>query len=341
MKPQERHAAIMHSKLEPRERFILIALSSFMSDDQLAVWCAPESLAELTGYALSAVKATLADLVSRGIITRTDEGKRAKVTRIVWSVLAAVEAKPALRGGKRQRSEHRTDPSDNRTPPSEHRTVAVQTPDGQPSKHRTRSDHGSDHYPTRDTISPTAAAAVAPLPAPALASPEAQPSPPPAPPATTPRPTKPSKAPKPEPRACPGYSEAIALWTRLHREAFPGIAAYPWLFGGRDSDAPRVKLWLAAVHIGPEAAPERVADGLAALDTGIRAYLARVATGTAWPAGEPATTRVFTRDLSRWLQTDPDGATSTGPPSKLAAAFQGTQRFLDRHRDEENVDGIF
>ena len=100
-------------------------------------------------------------------------------------------------------------------------------------------------------------------------------------------PSKPSSA----------YQRAIHLWDQEYLLVYPGaLAGYPWRFSGRDADGARVKSWLAGVRrIRPD-------QWEAALQGAIRSYLRAVRAGTAWPVGEPPSTRIFTRDLSRWLQ---------------------------------------
>ncbi len=103
---------------------------------------------------------------------------------------------------------------------------------------------------------------------------------------------------KPHPRA-------IAMWLRVHRAELG--ADYPMLFKGRDHDGTKVKRWLAAVKLDvKEPSGERVETGMGALESAMEAYLRHVKAGAAFPFGEPATTKHFTRDLAKWLQTDPN-----------------------------------
>jgi len=166
MKPQERVKAILKSKVEPTWKVLLIAIASYMSDEQLFIWAKPETLAEDTGLSRSTVMAALAEMQVRGVVTRTDEGRRSLVTRIIWDALAAQEAVKSSRGGARVKgsgvrtevSDSRTIPSDVRTPPSDSRTDGsdVRTDRGpiigqQVSDVRTRSDQGTHHpEPTKE-----------------------------------------------------------------------------------------------------------------------------------------------------------------------------------------------
>jgi hypothetical protein len=96
------------------------------------------------------------------------------------------------------------------------------------------------------------------------------------------------------------YPLAIECWTVEHRAAFG--ADYPWVFKGRDADGSRVKAWLAAACVSEDGP----AAGLDRLATAIRAYFAAVRAREAWPRGDPATTKAFSRDLAKWLRTSPD-----------------------------------
>ena len=313
MTPQQRVSAILASQAPTAWKALLIAIGSHFSDDRDTAWASPETLASMASVSLSTARSLLAEMVSTGVISRYEAGHKAKDTAINWSILATYKAPRSGRGGKRQPSEHRTEGSEHRTVPSGLCPTTVRSLVGQPSDVRTRTDQGTDQGTDQS-----------------LGGAFAPPLPPEAP--------KPARAPKPKaakPRTAPGYSEAVEAWDRTFREAFS--TAYPWSFVGRDHDGARVKAWLAAGRIGPEADAARVEQGIAALESGMRAYLARVAAGSAWPRGEPATTRVFTSDLSRWLQTDPSAA----PPqredrrSAALAAIEGAQRQLHLQHAQE------
>jgi len=118
-------------------------------------------------------------------------------------------------------------------------------------------------------------------------------------------------------------------------------AAYPWIFHGRDADGARVKAWLAAARVDAD----QPAGGVERIRLAARAYLAAVQARTAWPAGEPAQTRHFTRDLARWLQTDPGArpaielaarprSRSDDRRESLAALDVALQRALEREHAE-------
>jgi len=177
MKPQERVKAILKSRVEPTWKVLLVAIASYMSDEQLFIWAKPETLAEDTGLSRSTVMSTLAEMQVRGVVTRTDEGRKSLVTRIIWDALAAQEAVKSSRGGPRVKgsdvrtevSDSRTLPSDVRTPPSDSRTEGsdVRTYRGpmfgqEGSDVRTRSDQGTHHDdptsdPTKKHVPPEAA----------------------------------------------------------------------------------------------------------------------------------------------------------------------------------------
>jgi hypothetical protein len=140
---------------------------------------------------------------------------------------------------------------------------------------------------------------------------------------------KPSR-PKPD-RKSPGYSEAIEAFAEEHLAAFR--VKYPWIFVGRDGDAPRVKSWLAAAAV----VAEDPAPGVERIRMAARAYFAAVDAGTSWPSGDPATTKHFTREMAKWLQTDPGSVRARDAPGArpstrrdsrsdtLAALFELTQ----------------
>lgn len=185
--PQERVKAIMKSKVDPTWKLLLVAIASYMSDEQLFIWAKPETLAEDTGLSRSTVMAALAEMQARGVVTRTDEGRKSLVTRIIWSVLAIQEPVKSTRGGPRVKgsgvrtegSDSRTVPSDVRTPPSDSRTEGsdVRTDRGpiiglEGSDVRTRSDHRTHHHdpttePTSEYVPPV------PVATPPLTTPEA------------------------------------------------------------------------------------------------------------------------------------------------------------------------
>ena len=101
-------------------------------------------------------------------------------------------------------------------------------------------------------------------------------------------------------KTIPGYHEAIAAFTDEFKAAFE-VGAYPWCFAGRDSDAARVRTWVAAAAVtGTDPAP-----GIDRIRHAARAYCAAVKAGIAWPKGEPATTKHFTAGIARWLQINP------------------------------------
>lgn len=181
MKPQERVKAILKSKVEPTWKVLLIAIASYMSDEQLFIWAKPETLAEDTGLSRSTVMVALGEMVARGIITRIDEGRKAKTTRIIWDVLASQEPVKTKRGGYHPKSEDRTvlsedrtEVSDVRTAPSDvrHEESEDRTDRGpmfglEGSDVRTRSDQGTHHddptsEPTNKNVPPVPVATPSP-----------------------------------------------------------------------------------------------------------------------------------------------------------------------------------
>ena len=181
MKPQERVKAILKSKVEPTWKVLLVAIASYMSDEQLFIWAKPETLAEDTGLSRSTVMVALGEMVSRGIITRIDEGRKAKTTRIIWDVLASQEPVKTKRGGYHPKSEDRTvlsedrtEGSDVRTAPSDvrHEESEDRTDRGpmfglEGSDVRTRSDQGTHHddptsEPTNKNVPPVPVATPSP-----------------------------------------------------------------------------------------------------------------------------------------------------------------------------------
>ena len=88
---------------------------------------------------------------------------------------------------------------------------------------------------------------------------------------------------------------ARAAWDLAYARSAWGGAPYPWEFGHRGADHRRLRRWLEVA--GPGDA------GLGRLDAAIRAYLDAVSAGLAWPRGDPPTTRRFTGEIARWLQS--------------------------------------
>lgn len=110
----------------------------------------------------------------------------------------------------------------------------------------------------------------------------------------------------------PGYTEAIAAYDEEHRLAFEG-AAYPWCFVGRETDAGRIKAWLATARVSAD----DINPGVDRIRLAARSYFQAVIAKATWPAGEPAQTRWFTRDLSKWLRIDP-ASVKIGSESQLS-----------------------
>ena len=107
-----------------------------MSDGNLQTWIAPDTMVEETGLSRSTVMGLLASLTAAGVLTRAEEGHRAKTTRIAWEALATYQPAATKRGGARVQSDNRTVESDNRTPEMD----CTKTEQG--SEHRTE---GSDN----------------------------------------------------------------------------------------------------------------------------------------------------------------------------------------------------
>lgn len=131
MKPQERHAAIFASKVEPSVKLLLMAVASYLTDTGGACYASPETLAAMTGLARSTVIGMLGEGVEAGYLRRFEDGHKAKTTEIVWDALATSEPKQTKRGGVRSSdgAVRSSDASDVRTAPSEHRTNAVRSSD--------------------------------------------------------------------------------------------------------------------------------------------------------------------------------------------------------------------
>lgn len=137
---------------------------------------------------------------------------------------------------------------------------------------------------------------------------------------------------KPRKEPSGNYHAAIAAWDAEHLSAF-GVS-YPWVFVGRDADGARIKAWLSTARV-TEADP---APGLGRLRTSFAAYFAAVQTQEAWPRGDPASTRHYTRDIAKWLQVDPMKPTRP-PPERQSNASRELAR-LYREADEEEQRGI-
>lgn len=153
MKPQERVNAILKSRLEPSARLLLVSIASHMSDGNLQTWISPDTMTEETGLSRSTVMGLLATLTAAGVLTRAEEGHRAKTTRIVWEALAAYQPAATKRGGARVQSDNRTVESDNRTPEMDC------TNSEQGSEHRTegsdnRTEASEHRTPNRPIIGP-------------------------------------------------------------------------------------------------------------------------------------------------------------------------------------------
>jgi len=164
VKPQERVNAILKSRLEPSARLLLVSIASHMSDGNLQTWISPDTMTEETGLSRSTVMSLLASLTAAGVLTRTEEGHRAKTTRIMWEGLQEYRPAASKRGGTRVQSDNRTVESDNRTHAddcanpvqgSEHRTEGSDNRT-EASEHRTpnRPIIGPDPTMNRPTIRP-------------------------------------------------------------------------------------------------------------------------------------------------------------------------------------------
>ena len=142
---------------------------------------------------------------------------------------------------------------------------------------------------------------------------------------------KPAKIAKPPPS---GYHAAIDAFHQEHI-AILGTE-YPWIFVGRDADGGRVKTWLAAARV----AVDDPAPGIARIRGAARAYLRAVEAKTAFPTGPPSTHH-FTRELARWLATDPDAAPvrpgKPAAPDPLAVYLEWNKNA--QRQSAERVDG--
>lgn len=101
---------------------------------------------------------------------------------------------------------------------------------------------------------------------------------------------------------------ATLAWDSEHRAAFG--TEYPWRFKGRDPDGSKVSVWLSTARVD-HATP---GPGIERLRVAFAAYFAAVRNRTAYPRGDPATTKWFTNDVSKWLQTSPDEGGDVSDP---------------------------
>lgn len=125
------------------------------------------------------------------------------------------------------------------------------------------------------------------------------------------------------------YHLAIQVWDAEHLSAF-GVS-YPWVFHGRDADGARIKSWLSTARV-------TIADptpGLERLRRSFRAYFDAVQSGDAWPRGDPASTRHYTRDIAKWLQVDPDNPIRV--PEKESFASKEMRRLWQQADEEERA----
>lgn len=64
-----------------------------------------------------------------------------------------------------------------------------------------------------------------------------------------------------------------------------------------------------------------------------RAYFAAVRAGTSFPRGDPATVNWFTRDLAKWLQTNPDARELPASGARIGKT-EGLLRHLHQRLQE-------
>jgi hypothetical protein len=111
---------------------------------------------------------------------------------------------------------------------------------------------------------------------------------------------KPKKATKAKPSTDTPFRRRVS---DQFGEAFTEVfgTRYPWVFKGYPSDVQRVTVWIEGAKV-KEATPD---EGLARLRGAALAYCKAAKAGAAYPNDGQATTHWFTRDLAKWLQTDP------------------------------------
>jgi len=319
----ERIRAITTSKVETSLRMVLVALVDHMSDTQETCWPSVETIAARAGLCERQARGLLADAEARGLIRRWVGDHKSRDIEIVWGALATATATLTARGGARGAAKTAS-PTGKDCPPT-----------GKDCHAKTATPTGKDCYPNRQRL-PDGYAKTAPevtIEATSEATIEAECAP-----AATAGPRAPAP-PKPVKLASGAYQLAVDAFTAEHR-AMMGTS-YPWVFHGNPHDGVRVKAWLAAARVDAE----HPADGVERIRHAARAYLAAVQARTAWPIGEPAQTRHFTRDLARWLQTDPGArpaielaarprSRSDDRRESLAALDVALQRALEREHAE-------
>ena len=85
---------------------------------------------------------------------------------------------------------------------------------------------------------------------------------------------------------------------------------YPWELADRE----RTRRWAEALDLDRDPV-----DGAVRLERGIRAYVAAAAAGTAWPIGDPPTTRAFSADVAKWVLIGEQLAAA--PPARRVAVI--------------------
>ena len=342
MKPQDRTRAILRSGLDTEAKIIAIAIADYLSDDAGRAWPAMVTLSRDTGLTTRTLRRRVAAAVAQGWLDTERRAGGSTRYAVAWAcpALAPVAVTP-------DRESPRTG-----SPPGQgvHPTPDTEsTPPGQgvhptPDRESTEVDQGKGPSirPSEATTQECAPAATAGPPRgcsldeyyatprspdAVRAHPEpaglrrvervgpahdADPSADPVPPVRAVGDVDAQAAPKaPKPVKAPSgaYQLAVDAFSAEHRATMG--TAYPWVFHGNPHDGARVKAWLAAARVDAD----EPADGIDRIRLAARAYLAAVQARTAWPIGEPAQTRHFTRDVARWLQTDPS-VRPVEPPSR-------------------------
>ncbi len=122
----------------------------------------------------------------------------------------------------------------------------------------------------------------------------------------------------------PRREDIMEMWRDEHRKRFG--REYPW--GARDRG--RAATWLEHAAVDSKAP----AAGLERLRVAMRVYMLAVASGTAWPEGEPAQTKWFDTDVAKWLQSPPDAPEWVTPQAhpRRKSGVSPTQNLIDAQR---------
>lgn len=163
MKPQERIRAILRSGLEPADRLVLVALSTYLSDDDYGwAWPSALTLGTLTGLSERHVRRVLEGLQLIGLIERQGQCRR----RIRWSAIP--DTMSGFCVGKTDTMSDSEEPKTDTmsglsAPPKTDTMSATRTPcPDQNGHHVRRSDHDPSKDPTRERTRASRATGAAP-----------------------------------------------------------------------------------------------------------------------------------------------------------------------------------